>query len=179
MAELKQEYARALFDLSKEENKEDVILADVRALKALVDGTPEYVKLMSAPNVKKEERTQLLDEAFRGKIHPYTLNFMKILVENGCFHFIGGCCDEFVKLYNEKNNIEVVTVFSPVALSDAQKERLKQNLSLRLKKTIELHEKIDESLIGGIRLSLDGEMIDGSIKSRLDEIKDLLGSTVL
>ena len=41
MAELKQEYARALFDLSKEENKEDVILADVRALKALVDGTPE------------------------------------------------------------------------------------------------------------------------------------------
>ena len=104
MAELKQEYARALFDLSKEENKEDVILADVRALKALVDGTPEYVKLMSAPNVKKEERTQLLDEAFRGKVHPYTLNFMKILVENGCFHFIGGCCDEFVKLYNEKNN---------------------------------------------------------------------------
>ena len=176
MAELKQEYARALFDLSKEENKEDVILADVRALKALVDGTPEYVKLMSAPNVKKEERTQLLDEAFRGKVHPYTLNFMKILVENGCFHFI---CDEFVKLYNEKNNREVVTVFSPVALSDAQKERLKQNLSLRLKKTIELHEKIDESLIGGIRLSLDGEMIDGSIKSRLDEIKDLLGSTVL
>ena len=64
-------------------------------------------------------------------------------------------------------------------MSDAQKERLKQNLSLRLKKTIELHEKIDESLIGGIRLSLDGEMIDGSIKSRLDEIKDLLGSTVL
>lgn len=179
MADLKQEYARALFDLSKEESKEDVILADVRSLKALINDTPEYVKLMSAPNVKKEERTKLLDDAFRGKVHPYTLNFMKILVENGCFHFFNGCCDEFVKLYNEDNNIEVVTVFSPVALSNLQKEKLKSNLSLRLKKTIELHEKIDKSLIGGIKLSLDGEMLDGSIKSRLDEIKDLLGSTVL
>lgn len=179
MADLKQEYARTLFDLSKEENKEDAILADMRFLNTLLEENPGYVKLMSAPNIKKEERKALIDEAFRSKIHPYILNFMKILVENGCFSLIGGCCEEFVKLYNKENNIEVVTIFSSVELSDKQKERLKNKLSLKLKKTIELQEKIDKSLIGGLKLSFDGEMLDGSVKSRLDEIKEILGSTVL
>lgn len=179
MTEIKEEYGGALFSLAEESGASGEILSDVKSLIKLFESQLEYVKLMSAPNVKKEERTAMLDEAFRNQVNIYTLNFMKLLVECGYFYDIIGCLKEFVKAYNIGNNIEVVTVISPVTLNQSQKDKLCVKLSKKLGKTIELNERIDPSLIGGVRIEMQSDMLDGSVKSRLDDIKEILSNTVL
>ena len=179
MTEVKQEYGNALFSLSKDSGVSDEVLADVKMLIDLFKSQPDYIKLLSAPNLKKEDRTNLLDEAFRGRINIYTLNFMKLLIDRGYFHDIIGCLNEFINSYNIDNNIEVVTVISSVALSQEQKDRLCAKLSDKLSKSIQLNERIDASLIGGVRIETKSDMLDGSVKSRLDDIKDILSNTVL
>lgn len=179
MAEVRQEYASALFKLAIEEGLTETVLDDVKSLKAIFNGNPGYVKLLSAPNIKRDERASLLDEAFAGKIHKYTLNFLKIMIDRGYFSSVCDCFDEYVSLYNKENNIEVVTVLSPVKLSDAQKAKLIENLSVKLSKKIELIEKTDSSLIGGIRLEMSGKLVDSSVKARLESIRAALNSTVL
>ena len=179
MADVREEYSNALFKLAKEENLTETILDDVKALSLILKENPGYVRLLSAPNIRRDERSSLADSAFAGKIHKYTLNFLKIMIDKGYFSAVTDCFDDYVALYNKENNIEVVTVFSPVELTVSQKEKLKENLALKLHKTIELIEKTDESLIGGIRLEMNGKLIDSSIKARLESIRAELNSTVL
>ena len=179
MADVREEYTNALFKLAQEENLCDVILNDVKELNVIFKDNPDYVRLLSAPNIKREERINLVDEAFSGKINLYTLNFLKIMIERGYFSLVTDCFDEFVELYNKANNIEVVTAITSVEFTDSQREKLKKVLAEKLGKKIELIEKTDSSIIGGIRLEMNGKLIDSSVKARLENIRAALNSTVL
>ena len=179
MADVVKEYSNAVFLLCEEENITDSVLDEIKDLQKIFDANPDYIKLMSAPNIKKEERAALLDSAFSGRINIYLLNFMKIMIERGYFGYIKECFSEFINLYNKKNNIEVITAVTPVALSETQRQKLIDSLSAKLNKKIELIEKIDDSLIGGVRLEMQGKLIDSSIKARLESVRAALNSTVL
>lgn len=179
MADVREEYSLGLYSLAKEEGLTDSILSDVRLLSTVFKENSDYIKLMCAPNVQKEERVALVDSAFKGRVNQYTLNFLKILIEKGYFASVLSCCEEYVDLYNKDNGIEVVTAISCVPLSDSQREKLIAVLSKKLEKKIELIEKTDASLIGGIKLEMQGKLIDASLKARFDSIREALNSTVL
>ncbi|MBQ7596595.1 MAG: F0F1 ATP synthase subunit delta, partial [Clostridia bacterium] len=179
MTDVRKEYSNALFRLAQEEELCGVILDDIKFLKSVFNDNPGYYNLLSAPNIKRDERISLIDEAFSQNINIYTLNFLKIMVEQGYFYNVKECFDEYIELYNKANNIEVITAVTPVPLSAAQKEKLKDTLANKLSKNIELIEKTDPSLIGGIRLEMKSRLIDSSINSRLDGIRAALNSTVL
>ena len=76
-------YGQALYDLAKEESLGKTILEELSVLKSVFADAPAYSKLLSTPDIPKQERCAILDEAFRGKVHPYVLNFLKILTEKG------------------------------------------------------------------------------------------------
>ena len=100
-------YAQALYDLAKDENLGKPILEELAVLKDVFAQNPQYSKLLSAPDIPKQERCGVLDEAFRGKVHPYVLNFLKILTEKGYIRQLPLCCD--ISLFRE--NITKITAF--------------------------------------------------------------------
>ena len=172
-------YAQALYDLAKEESLGKTVLDELLVLKDVFVKTPEYSKLLSAPDIPKQERCGILDEAFRGKVHPYVLNFMKILTEKGYIRMFPHCCDAYRGFYNEDNGILVVKAVSAIVLSDAQKQKLTEKLSATTGKQIDLQCSVDAAMLGGLRLSYDGKQVDGTVKNRLDAIGKLLKNTVL
>ena len=172
-------YAQALYDLAKDEGLGKEILEELAALKDVFSANPEYSKLLSAPDLPKQERCNILDEAFRGKVHPYVLNFMKILTEKGYIRQFPDCCDAYRGFYNDDNGILVVKAQSAVALSAEQTEKLIAKLEAITGKTIDLQCSIDPAVLGGLRLSYEGKLVDGTVKNRLDAIGKLLKNTVL
>ena len=172
-------YAQALYDLAKDEGIGKPILEELAVLKDVFAQTPQYSKLLSAPDIPKQERCAVLDEAFRGKVHPYVLNFMKILTEKGYIRSFPDCCDAYRSFYNEDNGILVVKAVSAVALTSAQVEKLTEKLSATTGKTIDLQCSIDATALGGLRLNYDGKQVDGTVKTKLDTIGKLLKNTVL
>ena len=172
-------YAQALYDLAKEEGLGKSILEELCVLKGVFADTPQYGKLLSTPNIPKQERCGILDETFRGKVHPYVLNFLKILTEKGYIRQFPDCCDAYRGFYNEDNGILVVKAQSAVALTDAQKQKLTEKLAATTGKAVDLQCSIDPAVLGGLRLSYDGKQVDGTVKSRLDAIGKLLKNTVL
>ena len=172
-------YAQALYDLAKDEGLAKTILEELTVLKDVFGDTPAYTKLLSAPDVPKQERCGVLDEAFRGKVHPYVLNFMKILTEKGYIRQFPDCCDAYRGFYNDDNGILVVKAVSAVTLSDSQIEKLTAKLEAITGKTIDLHCSVDAAQMGGLRLSYDGKQVDGTVKNRMDTIGKLLKNTVL
>ena len=172
-------YAQALYDLAKEEGLGKSILEELCVLKGVFADTPQYSKLLSTPNIPKQERCGILDETFRGKVHPYVLNFLKILTEKGYIRQFPGCCEAYRSFYNEANGILVVKAVSAVVLSSAQTEKLTAKLEATTGKQIDLQCTVDPAVLGGLRLSYSGMLMDGTVKNRLDAISKLLKNTVL
>lgn len=172
MTQVEKAYAQGLFDLAQEEQLTDELLEQLTVLEQSVG--EEYLSLLSTPALPKEERCGLLDQAFRGNVHIYVLNFMKLLTEKGYIRHFPGCCRAFRQLYNEDRGILPVRVVSAVTLTQAQTEKLKETLEKRTGKTVCLQCSVDPRVLGGIRLSYDGMRIDGTVETRLDAVRKLL-----
>ena len=172
-------YAQALYTLAKDEGLGKTVLEELSVLMEIIAANPAYIKLLSAPDIPKQERCQVLDETFRGRVHPYVLNFMKILTEKGYVRQFPQCCECYRSFYNEDNGILVVKAVSAVALTPAQTEKLTAKLSRLTGKEIHLRNRIDPTILGGMRLDYDGRRLDDTVSHRLDTIRDLLKNTVL
>ena len=120
-----------------------------------------------------------MDEAFRGKVHPYVLNFLKILTEKGYMRHFADCCKEYRTAFNRDHGILDVCAVTAVPLTDDQTERLTQQLAKVTGKTIDLYNRIDPACLGGIRLDYDGKRVDDTVSHRLESISALLKNTVL
>ena len=179
MTEVATTYGQAMYDLARDEGKSQTILAELSALDQSLKAAPEFLQLLSAPNIPKEERVQILDDSFRGKIDPYVLNFLKVLTEKGYMRHFSGCCQYYRQQYNKDNGIVPVVAYTAVPLSDELRRKLTAKLSTVTGKTIELDCRIDPETLGGVRLDFDGKQVDGTVRRRLEDIRGLLKNTVL
>lgn len=172
-------YAQALYDLAKDENCSEPVLKELSALSESFSQEQDFVRLLSAPNLTKEERCRILDDSFRGKINPYVLNFLKILTEKGYMRHFAECCKEYRAAYNRDHGILEVCAVTAVPLNADQSDRLTQKLAKVTGKIIDLHNRVDPGCLGGIRLDYDGKRVDDTVAHRLASIGAMLKNTVL
>lgn len=172
-------YGGALYDLSKEENLSERLLEELQLISQLFGNNPAYRKLLLEPSIPKEERRQLLDEAWKGRIHPYTLNFMKLLCDNGTIGQFSDCAEAFRKRYQSDRGILEVCAVCAAPLRDELQEKLKKKLTQMTGKQIALTVRVEESLLGGIRLELPDRQYDGSVQHQLERIQKILQDTAI
>ena len=98
-------YGEALYELARSEELDSQLLPQLRGAAELLTGAPEYQYILSSPAISKAERTGLLDQAFSGQVHPYVLNFMKILCEAGAIRLLPGCLRSYERRYDQDHNI--------------------------------------------------------------------------
>ena len=179
MTEVGSVYGESLYELAKDENLTKLIGEQAAVLQQSFQQEPDFIRLLSSPNLTKAERYQILDDSFRDKVHPYLLNFMKILTEKGYMRYFCDCCDAYTARYDQDNGILRVNAVTAVSLTAEQADKLTQKLSRITGKEIALHSRIDPTVLGGIRLDYDGQRLDDTVSHRLDAIRDLLKNTVL
>ena len=172
-------YGQALYDLTKEEGTSETVMQQLAVLDEAFRGSPEFIRLLCAANISKEERCVVLDDSFRGKLDPNLLNFLKLLTEHGYMRHFSKCRQTFVSVYNEEHGILEVTAITAVALTTQQSDRLAQKLSALTNKKITLTNRVDPACLGGVRLDYDGKRVDGTLRHRLEDIRTLLANTVL
>ena len=172
-------YGQGLYALAKEEALDEELLQQLRVLDGCFAQQPEYLKLLASHNLPKQERTALLEEGFREQVHPYVLNFLKILTEKGYIRHFSGCCRMFREQYYADKGILEVRAVSAAELSQEQKQRLTEKLAGITGKKIALVCRQDPTVLGGIRLNYSGVQVDGTVQGRLDAIGRQLKNTVL
>ena len=179
MTQIGNVYGEALYDLARSEDVSDKILEELAVLNESFRQEPDFLRLLAAPNLSKEERCGLVDQCFRGKVHPYVLNFLKILTEKGYTRFFGDCCAAYRELYNCDHGILPVTAVTAVALTAEQTEKLTAKLETLTGKKVELTNRVEPGVLGGVRLDYDGKRVDDTVSHRLDTVRGLLKNTVI
>lgn len=165
-------YGYALFDLATEEGLESLIQDEFSEINGILKNNHEFIQLLLNPRISVSEKNEVLDEIFKDKIHPYLLSILKILTENGDASLISLCSTEFSKCYYKEKNILLVTAISAVELNEDQKQRIISKLEKKMNKSIILENIVDQTCIGGIRLTYHGNMIDSSIKNRFEKLQN-------
>lgn len=178
MTELAKRYGGSLYELAAEESLTDSILQEFTLAESSCKQEPEYLRLLQTPGIPKQERCGLLDKAFEG-MHPYVVNFLKILCEEDLLGELSGCLDAYRARYDADHGIAEATVTSAVPLSADEREKLLAKLQAKTGKTIRLTEKTDPSVLGGLRLDLAGERLDGTVQRRLELLRDDIANVVL
>lgn len=176
MIQTEREYAVALFTIAAEENSVEEYQGYLTEIKKLFLENPDYIEFLNSPAINLSERLEALDEAFGDSMPEYIISFLKVLCENGKMKTVVACIDEFSKLQMDFSNKTVADIYSAVELNGGQKDALCKKLEKLTNKSIEPNFIIDESLIGGIKIEVDGKTFDGSVKHRLGEIKDVMNS---
>ena len=179
MTEVGNVYGEALYTLARDEGLSKAILEQLRVLDRSFQQEPDFLRLLAAPNLPKAERCRILDDSFRGQIEPYILNFLKILTEKGYVRHFSACVEAYRALYNQDNGILPVTAVSAVPLNGQQLAALTEKLNRITGKHVELENKLDPAVLGGLRLDYDGKRIDDTVSHRMDAIRNMLQGTVL
>ena len=179
MTQIARLYGSSMYDLAAEEQLTDTVLEQMQTIRQLFRENPDYVKLLSEPSIPKEERTKLLDTAFGTEAERYLVNFLKLLCERKILREFAGCCEEFTRRYNLAHGISEAVVTSAVKLSDQQMEALKAKLEKVSGKQVYLVQKTDVSVLGGLRVELEGVQLDGTVQSRISGISKKLNELVV
>ncbi|MBQ1371883.1 MAG: ATP synthase F1 subunit delta [Oscillospiraceae bacterium] len=172
-------YANALYELALDENLLQEIREQLLQVEHLYQSNPDFVRLLSTPKLPKTERLSVLDGAFAGRVHPYMLSFLKLLCERGKSWDLSACAECFRARWNEEHGVLQATVVTAVALSESLSAKLRQRLSTITGKQVELTERVDPAILGGVRLEYGGVQLDGTVRSRLLGLEKTLSETVL
>jgi ATP synthase F1, delta subunit len=161
----------SLFEVAKENNSLEQVSYELNEVARVINENSDFVTLMNNPNIEKIKKINLIDASFSG-VNKYVVNVVKILAGNLQISLINFVLEQFTELFNRYSNSVVVKVESASPLTELQLENLKEKLKneLQLEK-VELNNFVDESLLGGFKLTYNNKVVDASIKAKLSAIK--------
>lgn len=173
MNDVAREYGGALFALAVDEGLEATLLPETETVREALLTHADYIKLLASPELSVGERESIVAEAFAGA-HPYLGNFLRMMVARGYARELADALLEYRGLYNKRLGIETAVIRSAVELSAKEKERLTAALSRRAGKEVIPEYKVEPQLLGGLRVEMGGVLYDGTVRHRLDGLRESL-----
>ena len=167
-------YATALLDLCKEENKD--IVETRHSIKFLMQTFQKdrgFARFFTFKNISYEEKCNVIDSVFKG-YDELLLNFLKLIIAKNRAFYIYDILKESLSRFDVYLNLETGIIYSSEPLSIENLEKIKCALEQKKNKRIELINEIDKTLIGGFVIKLSGDIYDTSIKTKIEKMKKLL-----
>ena len=167
------EYSQAIFSLAKESGQLDEYVRAIKDIDGLFSREREYVDFLCAPSIPKKERTDAASKVLEGYPRE-VVNFVLVMTEKGRMRDFHACALEIEDMYLFERGISRAVVKSATELSEAQQQALRAAIEKRCGHEVVMSVTVDPHLIGGITCEVDGKVIDGSIRSRLNHIKEVI-----
>ncbi len=164
-------YAKSLIDLAIEKGKLEEVYADMSLLQQICKSSRDFVNLLRSPIVKADTKRKIVETITAGKISVLTASFTVLLINKGRESNLPEIITAFINQYKAHKNIHTVTLATAVPISDdVRKAIVEQVKKDGVYGTIELEEKVDESLVGGFVLQIGDKLVDASISYDLKNI---------
>ena len=165
-------YASAIYDIAESSEKIGEIREALNILAENYNEDEEFKVFLLDPSIKYDEKVKYLHKSF-DFISEDAFKIINYLVKKGRVSLAEKIRDSYLKIYYEKNNKILVNATFTKELSDNQRKALMKKLEEKYKKKIVLNLSVDEELIGGGIIKIGNKVIDGSIKSQIENIKKI------
>jgi len=170
--ETSERYSRALFEVAKEEGELLKIEEDINKFDSLIKNSSDINNFLQNPTQSTENQNSLINLLSEKLNFSKNLkNFFLLLIKKRRIFFVSKIINSFLKLCSKKRGEIKASLISSKELTKSELENISKDLSLSMGSTIKFNYKIDEELIGGLKLQLGSFMIDTSIKNKLKKFE--------
>ena len=146
-------------------------IKELKEILELIKTNEELLSVVKHPEITTSQKKRVFKSIFKGKVDDYILGFLLILIEKDRILYLEEKLNEMEKIHLERKNILVANVKSVIPLNEDEKSTLIGKLKKMYGKNIILKEKIDKSIIGGLYIRVGDDVIDGTIKTKFEEIR--------
>jgi len=165
-------YAYALAELANDNVMSfESIKNDLSSISEILKNSQDLKNVLENITISTEIKNNIIDEVFKNQIHEKMVNFLKVITNKNKFNEFEDIKTEFENKYNDVKNIKIVEVTSAIQLRDDQKTRVIEKLQAKLNKEIVANWKLDASIIGGLIIKIDDNVINSSLKNRLERLR--------
>lgn len=171
-------YGEALFEAAMESggDRAGEMLEEIDAVRKILADNPRFDELMKHPGIPKQEKLQVVETVFRGRVSDELVNFLEIIVSKERYRDLPAVFDYFTDKVKEEKKIGIAQVTTAQELSAAQKSAVESRLlETSGYREMEMYFNTDASLIGGMVIRIGDRVVDSSIRTKLDSLtKQLL-----
>ena len=170
MLEIAQNYASALLSIAVDENKVIDYQKEVKELMKIIKDNPDFLMLLDSRFLSANERKGKVSEILIN-FSTDVINFIKIIVEHNRVNYLEDILQAFNTLCNESRDIVEGLIYTAFPLKEETLLKIKQKISQIEHHDVDLIERIDPSLIGGVKVVINSHVYDGSIKNKLEKMQ--------
>lgn len=164
-------YAKALLDLAVEQDQVEPIKADMDLVAGVIKESPELAVTLSSPIIKTDKKSAIMKEIFNGKVSDITMRFFDVVLNHGREGALYNITRAFENMYLDLKGIEKVEVTTAYPLSDSELKDIREKAAEYTGKQIELVQKVDDSILGGVVLRIRDQRYNGSLAHQLATLR--------
>lgn len=172
-------YAGALLLSARERGVVDGVAESYAAVLESVKGNRNLRTFMDSPQVATQEKLDLIKAVFGERIEPVLLHFIYLLIDKNRIENFRDIGEEFAAMVEAEQGIVRAQVLTAVPLADDLAEQLNARLATRTGKTVILEKRVDPAVVGGVKVTLGDYVLDGTVRTNLDQLKKTLGKTTV
>lgn len=171
---LDRRYALALYEVAEEKGKVQEYLQDLREICDLIENNHDFYEVIRHPQISTRKKKKTFINIFKGKIDEDLLSFLLILIEKDRILFLKEKLAQMEIIDLERKNTIRGLVKTAVPLLPEEFDELKERFEKKYNKKILLEAVVDKSVLGGVYVRIGHDVIDGTVKSKIDEMKELV-----
>lgn len=164
-------YAAALYETAAKHDRVEEVAASMNQFKETLQEYPGFRRFLQSFRIRGGEKARIFRRIFADELDEFVLNTLATLVKNQRYALVEEVHLAFQEEVRTHQDIELVHAVTAIPLSVDLRKRVVSLLEQQLRKKIELAERVDESLIGGIRIQIDNTVYDGSIAHQLQKLR--------
>ncbi len=166
-------YAQAVFSLAKEKGTLDAWQTDLALLDNIVRDN-HTITYLTNPTVTHDKKVEAIESALDTNVQPETRNLAKLLIERDRAALIPQIREIFDDQVRAERGIAVAQVTTADPLSDAERDLVRAKLESLTGKHVEITQTVDPEIIGGITIRIGDQVIDGSVRNKLERMRQRL-----
>lgn len=166
-----QGYARALFEVARAEGTLDEVEDELFRFARSYESSEELRNALTDDMIPAEKRQSIIEDLLGGKATPTTTQLVSMVVGTGRGRDLPAIVDQLVTRANKAKDLEVAHVRTAVPLTDDQQARLKAALENATGRSLNLKAVVDPSVVGGVVATVGDDVIDDSVRTRIDQLK--------
>ena len=165
-----QVYGTALYEAAEASGRAAAIERDLVAIRDAITGSPELTRLLDNPAFPARGKKDILLELATGS-DPLVRNLLQVLVDNGRLTALSDVVDVFSARVREAEQLLSVELTTAVPVGDDEADRLRGRIAQASGKDVTLRRRVDPAVVGGIVLRIGDQLIDASVRGRLDGLR--------
>ncbi|MDZ7373915.1 MAG: ATP synthase F1 subunit delta [candidate division KSB1 bacterium] len=168
---LARRYARALLQAARSQGRAEEIAQELSLFLSVLEQEGKFRLLLLSPEVDRARKQELIDRVAQGWLSELFVRFLRVLIEARREAFLPEIRVQYERLLDQELGRVEAEAITAVPMDEPERESLQRRLSEALRSEVKLRSRVDQEILGGLVLRIDGKVFDASLRRRLERLR--------